>query len=531
MGFKSNRGGGRPHTGRNPKDQTKPKIRDLNDDEKADYERKLKAIQRNQVSTPQKWDSRYVGSKSQASLSLSSPTAAKRGRGRIAGSQSGPETPNTRRRKNTEFHQSYRQKENLSKIRSESANKRWKQQTTDDVLEESGVNDSTDTLEEIVHEETFDTNPEELADPRKRLFVDENDDENEINFKNDETNRTDNNPHGSMSKTSYYKHLKMCEESFQKHTDSWQERIDVTVNLIARSSEIVKPEKIQIRMLESDYRKHMKETRFSRGMNRKIGKKANFVREELKLCSEPEIILEDFLLKNILNKPFLSNILEMLGVKIEDSLKPKFQNLREIKNKIQDEITSKRHINSGSDRFLANRVAIQLSELANLSVDTRGDIELLANTLESSRGYAKRILQAIKDGNTKSLLKRDMRKDAIKCTDWPEKLAEFAKEPTYSRASPYETVSIGWKVRAPKFILNMKRQDVLKSFKNQHPDCNFSISVLNREWPQNVVTPSDRDNMRNVCEIHSNARRMEKCLRKNGLLKGIYILFVFVLYL
>ena len=41
---------------------------------------------------------------------------------------------------------------------------------------------------------------------------------------------------------------------------------------------------------------------------------------------------------------------------------------------------------------------------------------------------------------------------------------------------------------------------------------------MNREWPQNVVTPSTRDLNRNVCPIHSNARRIEKCLKKHGLL-------------
>ena len=522
MGFKSKKGAGgyRPQSGRHQEDPSQPTFKELTDEEKKEYIRNKTAVSRDQDSTPKKQENRYVGSKSQVTISLSSPTAAKRGRGHPTQSPSGPITPRTRQKINTERHRYRRHQQNISKIRSKSAEIRWNKSSSENILHESDIDNSTETLEEI--NPGVDTDPEESDELRRRLFVKEGDDESEITFKKDKSGRTKENPFGSMSKATYYRHLKANEEALDKHADSWQEKADVTVNLLARSRDIINHDKMQIKISEKAYRTHMKETRYTSGMNRKIGKKANKMRELLNQCSEPEIILEDLLLKNILNQSHLSAVLEFVGVEIESSLKPKFQSVRDMKYQIQSEITSQRHVSFGADRFIANRVAIKLSEKAKLSIDTHGDIEILAKALESSRDYAKRILQSIKSGTTDALLKRDRRKDSIHCSDWPEKLADFAKQPTYSRASPSDTVSIGWKVRAPKYTLNMKRQDVLIDFKKENPDCIFSLSLLNREWPQNVLTPTARDLQRNVCEMHSNARRMERCLRKYGQLIGIH---------
>ena len=132
------------------------------------------------------------------------------------------------------------------------------------------------------------------------------------------------------------------------------------------------------------------------------------------------------------------------------------------------------------------------------------------------------ILQRMKDGDTAKLFTRDSRSDTIKATIYPRLLAEFAKDPVNSRSVPgNETVSIAYRVRAPKFILVKSRMAVLKDFKEKNPECSYSFSLLNREWPQNVVTPTSRDLDRNVCPIHSNARRLESALKKNKLLEQV----------
>ena len=168
------------------------------------------------------------------------------------------------------------------------------------------------------------------------------------------------------------------------------------------------------------------------------------------------------------------------------------------------------------------RAALRTAERCNLSVDKHGDVSVLSRAIGSSWNYAKMILEHMKSGDTEKLFTRDTRSDAIKASEYPKLLAGFAKDPENSRAVPgNDTVSVGYKVRAPKFILIKSRVTVMKAFKEKYPDCKFSLRVLNREWPQNVVTPTSRDLDRNVCPIHSNARRLETALRKQGLLQQV----------
>ena len=64
---------------------------------------------------------------------------------------------------------------------------------------------------------------------------------------------------------------------------------------------------------------------------------------------------------------------------------------------------------------------------------------------------------------------------------------------------------------------------IAQSFIEINPDCQFSISTVIREFPQNAVTPTNRDLERNTCPVHANARRMIKCLHKAGVAKDISI--------
>ena len=128
----------------------------------------------------------------------------------------------------------------------------------------------------------------------------------------------------------------------------------------------------------------------------------------------------------------------------------------------------------------------------------------------------------IKDGDIHKLLKREIKGDSIKISPYPRLLAEFAKDPANSRSVPgKETISISYKVLSPKFLLVKPRISVLKEFKERNPECKFSLSVLNREWPQNVVTPTSRDMDHNICPIHSNAWRIEVVLNKHELIQNV----------
>ena len=65
------------------------------------------------------------------------------------------------------------------------------------------------------------------------------------------------------------------------------------------------------------------------------------------------------------------------------------------------------------------------------------------------------------------------------------------------------------------------KQEISIQFKEENPDCEFSVSTIIREFPQFAVTPTTRDLERNTCPTHANARRLIKVinvkLQKNNM--------------
>lgn len=53
-----------------------------------------------------------------------------------------------------------------------------------------------------------------------------------------------------------------------------------------------------------------------------------------------------------------------------------------------------------------------------------------------------------------------------------------------------------------------------KGFKEEHPDCPFSVSTITHEFPQNAIMPTSRHLERNICPFHANVRQMINCLHK-----------------
>ena len=130
-------------------------------------------------------------------------------------------------------------------------------------------------------------------------------------------------------------------------------------------------------------------------------------------------------MKNVVKKSFLASILYDISVEVDEILMGRAEKLQVVKRKVEFELTSKRHVSEGPDRFIANKCAIKVAEEGNLSLDRRGDIEMFCKTMGCSWRYAKKILYHIQEGTTESLLVRDSRKDVIKATEWPMKLAQF----------------------------------------------------------------------------------------------------------
>ena len=75
-------------------------------------------------------------------------------------------------------------------------------------------------------------------------------------------------------------------------------------------------------------------------------------------------------------------------------------------------------------------------------------------------------------------------------------------------------MSVRYGVRKPKYLLLKSRDEIALAFKAENPTCNFKVSAIKREFPSNAVTPTTRDQERNSCPVHANARRIIKCINK-----------------
>lgn len=98
-------------------------------------------------------------------------------------------------------------------------------------------------------------------------------------------------------------------------------------------------------------------------------------------------------------------------------------------------------------------------------------------------------------------------------TEWPNKIPEFVCCPENTRAAPREeSVSIRYGVRKQKHILLRSRDNIAMDFKREHSECEFGLSVIKQEFPQNAVTATTRDSERNTCPTHANIRRVVKVI-------------------
>ena len=162
---------------------------------------------------------------------------------------------------------------------------------------------------------------------------------------------------------------------------------------------------------------------------------------------------------------------------------------------------------------------IRVAKSCALSSTNRGDAALLSQITFCDRTFSMKVLTAIETNNLDLLFKRNLKSSAIKATHWPEAISSYVLNEKNSRAVPGgEQVSVRYNFRLPKFILLKSRAEIANEFKSLNPQCEFSISTIMREFPQNAVTPTSRDQQRNTCPVHANARRLVKatntCLSK-----------------
>ena len=168
-----------------------------------------------------------------------------------------------------------------------------------------------------------------------------------------------------------------------------------------------------------------------------------------------------------------------------------------------------------------NGVKYVIAVAKECELSSHGDGTLLAQAVSCSVEFAEKVLLHIKEGREEELLKRRTRVDAIKCTEWPALIKTFVFLPENTRSVPgQQQVSVRYGVRLTKYILLRSRESIASDFKEKNPECEFKISTIIREFPQNAVTPTSRDAERNTCPTHANVRRLvrriNRILRKKG---------------
>ena len=226
-------------------------------------------------------------------------------------------------------------------------------------------------------------------------------------------------------------------------------------------------------------------------------------------------------LNKLYSNRLIEHILDTIGLIIPEDLIPKTIKVSRIAAKLAETYLSRSRVTTEQKKHGISYVTTVAKEAA-LDSNLHGDIELLASATSCDWHFAKEVLVAIKNGNESNLLERNVRRDSIKATQWPELLSQFVFMPENTRAVPgQDAVSVRYGVRRPKYLLLKSKKDIAANFKATHPDCNFSISTIIREFPQNAVTPTTRDLERNTCPTHANARRILKCLHKNGVAKHV----------
>ena len=88
---------------------------------------------------------------------------------------------------------------------------------------------------------------------------------------------------------------------------------------------------------------------------------------------------------------------------------------------------------SGPDRDIGVKTAIAVATKCAFTLEKHGDEVAFAEVVGSSVKFARRVLQALAQGQTESLFKRSKRRDSLVASDWPGVLRTFLDRPLYSR--------------------------------------------------------------------------------------------------
>ena len=315
----------------------------------------------------------------------------------------------------------------------------------------------------------------------------------------------------ASSKSSYFEKLEKAREIVARMTIL--EKVDVTAKLLV--SHDLNEEKLTLRISPKDVKTHLA-LGLSKLSKYHLRERAQQILDIIESHADGEAMLVKLLQEEVYSSQLAASLLTAAGLHVDDAfLTRKQRGGKAAREEAMRLIKTK----SGPNRDIGVKTAIAVATKCAFTLEKHGDEVIFAECVGSSVKFARRVLQALAQGQTESLFKRSKRRDSLVASDWPGVLRTFLDRPLYSRPVPgNDTVSTYYGHRVPKILLLMTRKQVLTEFKDFYKECPFSVRTLLKEIPANYVTMSERDFGRNACVLHTNFRHILRHLLKQGLL-------------
>ena len=105
--------------------------------------------------------------------------------------------------------------------------------------------------------------------------------------------------------------------------------------------------------------------------------------------------------------------------------------------------------------------------------------------------FARKVILAVKNGTERELFVRKRRKTAVD-DNLRKDLEDYLFEPKISINCPGESVSIAYRQRKEKHVMNLSKEAVLQEFIELEKK-NYTVKTLLQYWPCNFVIPSSCD--------------------------------------
>ena len=258
-------------------------------------------------------------------------------------------------------------------LRKEAAAKRW--MPVFDQVESDG-DEEKDATAEKQEEEQEEEKQKAGCDVFGRMEDVEDEDEEEEEGR---SSRSPEKPHGSMSAKTLCRRMVDLRRILSGFTS--REKADITMGLLQRVGSFMKPGKLLLQIPKEAVREWSKE-HFCLLSSYHIRTTCASIISILDSVTEPEILLEELVMRILLKNNLVSSLLLSTGIVLDDSLRSRDLVAREAAVRVALRLTQRRQ---GKDKAYAVEHACGTAAEAGLSLDIAGDTAVLARAIRWGR--------------------------------------------------------------------------------------------------------------------------------------------------